>query len=131
MRSVITIEVEASDIDDLGHVNNAKFLEYIERARRDWYNRAVPDFEGMRARGFGTVVVNVSINFARESFAGDRLSVATCPLRKGRTSYVLKHEIRNESGQLVADAEVTSVVMSRETRKAVPLPRELGRLFEC
>ncbi|NIR29747.1 MAG: acyl-CoA thioesterase [Gammaproteobacteria bacterium] len=130
MQSVITVEVLPGDIDDLGHVNNAKFLEYIEHGRRDWYNRAVPQFEQLMARGLGTVVVNVNINFLRESFQGDRLSVVTYPLRRGRTSYVLRHEISNQHGNPVADAEVTSVVMDREARKAAPVPPELARVFE-
>ncbi len=130
MQSAITVEVPPDDIDDLGHVNNAKFLEYIERGRRDWYNAAVPHFERLLARGLGTVVVNISINFAKESFQGDRLSVVTYPLRRGRTSYVLKHEIRNQHGDRVADAEVTSVVMDREAHKAIPVPPELVRAFE-
>lgn len=130
MHSAISIEVPPDDIDDLGHVNNAKFLEYVERGRRDWYNCAVAQFDRLMAGGLGTVVVNININFVGESFQGDRLSIVTYPLRRGRTSYVLKHEISNQHGNPVADAEVTSVVMSREERKAVPVPPELARAFE-
>lgn len=129
MKSVIAIEVRPRDIDDLGHVNNARFLEYVERGRMDWYNRAVPHLAQLRGQGLGTVVVNVNINFVREAFCGDRLRVTTYPLRKGRTSYVLKHEIHNQAGERVADAEVTSVVMDRDAHRAVPVPVELGRLF--
>lgn len=39
VETVIEIEVRPTEIDVMGHVNNAKYLEYMEWGREDWYNQ--------------------------------------------------------------------------------------------
>jgi thioesterase III len=36
MNTAIQIEVRPTELDSMGHVNNAKFLEYMEWSREDW-----------------------------------------------------------------------------------------------
>lgn len=125
----LNLLVQDNEIDDLGHVNNARFLEYLERARMDWYSRCDPDLNVAGQTHLGTVVVNIDINYRRECFSGDRLSIVTRPRTRGRTSYVLCQEIFNGDGQCVCDARVTSVVMDMGTRKTTNLPDSLARQF--
>ncbi len=126
----VEIEVSESDIDELGHVNNARFLEYFERGRIGWYNSiglfSDSSFDGR----LGTVVVGIKINFRRECFAGDHLRVHTAPRSKGNRSFVLFQEILNGSGELVSDAEVTSVVMDLDLRATIDLPVKLSNQFK-
>lgn len=146
MRSTLQHVVQAADLDDLGHVNNARFLEYLERGREHWYTSSgvwealaqashdtgaghPPGARAVQAR-LGTVVVNIVVNFRRELLADDRLSITTRPLRKRRTAYVLSQAIRNQAGELVCDAEVTCVVMDLVSRRAVPLPEAFGRRMQ-
>lgn len=130
MINELEFEVSADHIDELGHVNNARFLEYLERGRIDWYNRcgAFPDPADMRH--LGTVVVNININFRRECFEGDRLRVITGPLSRGRKSYILGQQLLNATGDVVVDAEVTSVVMDLDARQTVTLPEALAGQFD-
>lgn len=151
MKSTLELEVPAADLDDLSHVNNARFLEYLERGREHWYTstgvraaldrandgRAPPrdtgtgQLEAAPPKGprLGTVVVNIVVNFRHELFANDRLTITTRPLRLRRTSYVLSQAIRNQAGTLACDAEVTCLVMDTASRRPVALPDVLGRLF--
>jgi thioesterase-3 len=127
--SRIDLSVQESEIDELGHVNNARFLEYFERGRMDWYNRCDPALNNNTGPHLGTVVVNIDINYRRECFSGDRLIVVTRAHTRGRTSYVLDQEIYASDGQCVCDAKVTSVVMDMGTRKVAPLPEKLAKQF--
>ena len=127
--SRIDLCVQENEIDELGHVNNARFLEYFERGRMDWYNRCDPALNNNDGRCLGTVVVNIDINYRRECFSGDRLSVVTRAHTRGRTSYVLHQEIFASDGQCISDAKVTSVVMDMGTRKVAALPEKLARQF--
>ncbi|MBA4602269.1 acyl-CoA thioesterase [Thermoactinomyces mirandus] len=129
MKTSIQIEVRPTEIDVMGHVNNAKYLEYMEWSREDWYNRMELPFDVFTDMGVGTVTVNININYRKEALLGQKLTVSTEPLCKGRTSYVLKHEICNEEGELVADAEVTSVTIDLKKRKSVELPEKLAKAF--
>jgi thioesterase III len=130
MKTAIQIEVRPTELDSMGHVNNAKFLEYMEWSREDWYNEAELPFDTFTALGVGTVVVNININYHKEARLGQHLTVSTVPLRKGRTSFVLKHVIRNANEELVADAEVVNVTIGLQSRKASPLPDALAKMFD-
>ena len=127
--SRIGLGVRESEIDALGHVNNARFLEYFERGRMDWYNRCDPALNNPDGRHQGTVVVNIDVNYRRECFSGARLSVVTRAHARGRTSYVLHQEIFASDGECVSDAKVTSVIMDMDTRKVAPLPETLAKQF--
>lgn len=129
METSIQIEVRPTEIDVMGHVNNAKYLEYMEWSREDWYNRIQLPFDVFTDMNVGTVTVNININYRKEARLGEKLSVSTRPVKKGRTSYVLEHVIINEQGERVADATVTSVTIDLTKRKSVPLPPELARHF--
>jgi YbgC/YbaW family acyl-CoA thioester hydrolase len=129
MLDQVEIEVSESDIDELGHVNNARFLEYFERGRIRWYNSIGLFGDSSFGGRFGTVVVCIKINYRRECFEGDLLRLRTEPHSKGKRSYVLYQEIRNHAGDLVSDAEVTSVIMDLELRKTVDMPAELADRF--
>ena len=129
MISKIDLRVQESEIDELGHVNNARFLEYFEHGRLDWYNRCDPALNNLTDYRLGTVVVNIDVNYRRECFCGAQLSVVTKPYTRGRTSYVLHQEIYDHEGRCVSDAKVTSVVMDMNTRKTTSLPESLANQF--
>ena len=125
--SRIDLRVQESEIDELGHVNNAHFLEYFERGRMDWYNRCDPALNNPDGQHLGTVVVNIDINYRRECFSGAQLSVVTRAHTRGRTSYVLHQEIFASDGECVSDAKVTSVVMDMGTRRVASLTETLAK----
>jgi thioesterase-3 len=127
--SSISLRVQSQELDELGHVNNARFLEYLERGRMDWYNRCDAALNKAAEQYLGTVIVNIDINYRRECFCDALLSVVTKPYTRGRTSYVLLQEIYDHENQCVCDAKVTSVVMDMNTRKTVSMPNSLARQF--
>ena len=129
MTTAIEIEVRPTELDSMGHVNNAKFLEYMEWSREDWYNKAELPFDSFTALGLGTVVVNLNINYRKEARLGQRLNVTTEPICKGRTSFVLRHEIVNADDEIVADANVVNVTIDLKSRRASPLPNALVKMF--
>lgn len=129
MEATIPIEVRSTEIDVMGHVNNAKYLEYLEWGREEWYNQALLSFDQFTSMGIGTVTVSIHIQYRKEASLGDKLTIHTKPLRSGTSSFVFHQEIRNEKGEVVADAEVISVTIDLTTRKSQPLPELLKRYF--
>ncbi|MCX7571144.1 thioesterase family protein [Tumebacillus sp. DT12] len=125
----LDIIVRSTEIDVNGHVNNAKYLEYLEWGREEWYEQHDLHYDKFEAMGVNTVTVNININYKHECLQGDKLTIKTRPEKIGRTSYVLKQEIWNQNGVLCADALVTSVAMGIETRKSTEVPAELRGLF--
>jgi len=129
METALEIIVRSTEIDVVGHVNNAKYLEYLEWGREDWREQAGFQYDTLAKMGIQPVTVNVNINYRHECLQNDRLTIKTKPERVGRSSYVLKQEIYNQRGELCADALITSVTMNTETRKGVEIPDELRRVL--
>lgn len=124
------IEVRSTELDALGHVNNAKYMEYLEWGRFEWVKaNGIPlDFFG-KSR-LSTVLVNVNINFRHEATLGDQLSVRTWLAEMGRSSFRIGQEILNQRGERITDATVTSVMFDTATRASVYIPDDLRQRLE-
>jgi YbgC/YbaW family acyl-CoA thioester hydrolase len=129
LESRVAIVVRSTEIDINGHVNNAKYVEYREWGREDWYERLGLDHATLLAMGAITVTVNLNVNFRRECRQGEALFVVTRPARLGRTSFALAQEIRTEAGESVVEATVTTVTIDPATRRPVPVPGPLAAAF--
>ncbi|UKS26374.1 acyl-CoA thioesterase [Paenibacillus sp. HWE-109] len=129
METRLEIVVRSTEIDVNGHVNNAKYLEYLEWGREEWYEQAELFYDTFGEMGIQTVTVNININYKKECKQGDYLTITCRPEQIGRSSYVLKQEIINKQGDLCADALVTSVTMDSTTRKSVEAPEALRKHF--
>jgi thioesterase-3 len=129
MEVVLETVVRCTEIDVNGHVNNAKFVEYLEWGREEWYDRQGFPYDRLRGLGAITVVVNLNLNLRQACRQGDRLRILTHSQRRGRSSFVLAQRIEKEDGATAADATVTLVTVDPETRRACPLPEEFARLF--
>jgi thioesterase III len=129
METTLEIVVRPTEIDVNGHVNNAKYVEYLEWGREDWYERNGLPYERLLALGAATVTVNLNLNFRRECRQGEALIISTRPERLGRTSFAVRQEIRRRDGAPAADAVVTLVTIDPATRTSCPVPEELARAF--
>jgi YbgC/YbaW family acyl-CoA thioester hydrolase len=127
--TTLQLTVRPTEVDENGHVNNAKYVEYLEWGREEWYEALGLAYERLLALGAITVTVNLNLNFRRECRQGETLTVATRPERLGRTSFVLRQEVRKSDGTIAADAAVTSVTIDPSTRRSRPVPDELAAAF--
>ena len=83
MESKLDIIVRSTEIDVNGHVNNAKYLEYLEWGREEWYEQSQLSYETFGAMGIQTVTVNITINYQKECKQGDQLTVTCRPEQNG------------------------------------------------
>ena len=70
------IKVRGYHLDVYQHVNNARYLEFLEEARWDGLESS-PAFHWMTARNIAFVVVNININYRRPAVLGDVLTVTS------------------------------------------------------
>ena len=129
MEILLEVVVRCTEIDVNGHVNNVKFIEYLEWGREEWYDRHGFGYDRLRGLGAVTVVVNINLNLRQACHQGDRLRILTRPERRGRTSFVLAQRIEKEDGAVVADALITLVTTDPATGRSRPLPEEFAALF--
>ena len=126
-----TIRVRSTQVDQLGHLNNAAFLEIFEWARWEWAEEGGGGFSSMMSgQGLGPVVVRAEVDFRREVRFHDRVRIQTrlesCDTRKG---VILQH-MHREDGQLAAEARFTFVIIDLAARRVVPMPAEVAAMVE-
>ena len=119
------IKVRGYHLDVYQHVNNARYLEFLEEARWDGLEQE-EGFQWMTANRIAFVVVNININYRRPAVLGDLLKVSSQVEQLNGKSGVLSQVITLEpEGQVVVDAQITFVCIDLTTQKALPLEGEL------
>src|ERR687896_1117483 len=83
-------EVEFRDLDGLGHVNNAVYLNYLESAKISYFREIV----GVTELADLGIVADVKIAFRSPAFLGETLSIATRVARVGNKSLDWEFELR-------------------------------------
>ena len=124
MEYLTEIKVRGYHADFYGHVNNARYLEFLEEDR--WARlESVIDLRKLAARGYIFLVVNININYRKAVAVGETLLISTVLEKMGNKSSVLKQEIViKKSGEIAADALVTFVIADA-SGKAVPMDGEI------
>lgn len=124
------IKVRGYHLDVYQHVNNARYLEFLEEARWDGLENN-ENFKWMTMNNIAFVVVNININYRRPAVLGDRLTVTSHVKQINGRSGVLSQVVTLEpGGEVVADALVTFVCIDLKTQKALALEGELRERLE-
>ena len=125
MKNQMRIKVRGYHLDVYGHVNNARYLEFLEDARWTLIESEI-DLEKWRQLGFGFTIVKITINYRKAARLNNVLEIRTRLEKLGRKSGVFKQEITLvPTGEQVADAEVVFVILDLQTRKATQLEGEI------
>lgn len=120
----VPLSVRWRDLDAFNHVNNSKFLSYLEEARLQW-------MLGMPGQGLddhvAPVVAAANLNYRRPIEWPNELMVELFVERLGNTSVTIGHRIiaRDDASVLFCDGNVVMVWIDRGTGAAAPLPAEV------
>ena len=118
MIHTIDIKVRGYHIDLYGHVNNARYLEFLEEARWAIFDNKL-GLEDLAKDGFAFNVVNINISYRRPAYLHDILSVETSVVKFGVRSATLHQLVKNKKdGETIADADVTFVMLDVQKQKA-------------
>lgn len=132
MQSQTEIKVRAYHLDGFGRINSVRYLEFLEHARWEYVEK-LPGVDGasfFREKGMAFVVVNININYRHPAGLGDVLLVETEVTRVGNRSITMAQRICLKSNNtLIADAEVTFVIIDVVTGRSIPLEGELKRYW--
>jgi len=102
--------VRWDDIDAFGHVNNAKYLTYIQEARFLWS----PFME--------MVVAKAEVDYLVPIYEGGRFYDITLWVEQiGNSSFTLGYEVIGDNGVVHAKVKTVQVAVSMETKKSRPL----------
>ncbi|PKB87598.1 thioesterase [Ewingella americana] len=117
------ITVRGFHIDVYQHVNNARYLEFLETARWEWLDNK-SGFKWMSENNIAFIVVNININYRKPATLGNVLRIDSSLQQLNTRSGVLEQVVTHD-GDIVADATLTFVCIDLRTQKALTLEGEL------
>ena len=121
---IMEIKVRGYHIDLFEHVNNARYLEFLEEGRWSFFENRI-DLQAWKGRGLIFSVVNININYRRAASLGDVLEIRTWVSKLGNTSGTMRQEIfLKGTHTMIAGADITFVMVDKQTGQAVPLTDE-------
>lgn len=118
------VPVRYRDIDDMGHVNNAVYVTYLEEARLDYFREVL----GERMHDVPSVVANHTLDYRRSVTLDDDVTVAVRVRDLGETSVTLAQEVRAD-GEVAVSAETTLVVLDPESHEPTAIPADVREAF--
>ncbi len=127
MADELKIHIYPSDCDTAGHVNHAVMLTLLERARWAALEKHMA-FRDYITRAQWAVVRHVDIAFSNPALPGDDFNVRTGLVTIGKTSFTVKQVARNQKDEVICEASVVYVTISKEG-KPMPVPEEWRAIF--
>lgn len=120
----VPLNVRWRDLDAFNHVNNSKYLSYLEEARLQWM-LTMPG-QGLDDH-VAPVVAAATLNYRRPIEWPNEVMVELFVERLGKTSVTIGHRIiaREDASVLYCDGNVVMVWIDRGTGAAAPLPAEV------
>ena len=132
------VEVRLSDTDAMGHVNNARYLTYVEIARVAYYERVTGNALPIGVHGAeeGMILAEIRMTYRSPAFYGETLTVESRVERIGRSSFGMVHRItapesRYGPARLVAVADSVLVSYDYTDEHPIPVPEEWRTAMEA
>ncbi|MBN3859447.1 YbgC/FadM family acyl-CoA thioesterase [Neisseriaceae bacterium PsAf] len=123
------IKVRGFHLDLYRHVNNARYLEFLEEARWDMTDSA-DVMRDLHRKHLGFVIVNININYRSPAVLGDELEVQSTIKEFNEKKGIIEQVIINtKNNKVVVDAEVTYVILDLQTQKVGQLDDDLMQGF--
>ena len=129
MIDIIKIKIRGYHIDSYGHVNNTRYLEFLEEARWVLKDKYFHFFEKHQDK-YGLVVVNNNIDYHAPLFINDTIRIESSVQRIGNKSVVFIHNIiSDKNNHQIAHAKATFVFFNRNTNLSESIPLDLRKNF--
>jgi acyl-CoA thioester hydrolase len=120
----IELPVQFRDIDVMGHVNNATYLQYMETARVELARKLGQVREGFRP---GFIIASARCEFKKPISDERRITVSVWVSRIGDRSWDLDYSIHGPRKAEYAIGRTTQVAYDYKTRSAVKISRILKK----
>lgn len=129
MNCITEIKIRGYHLDFYSHVNNARYLEFLEEGRWEFFSDFL-NTDLHKKVDWQIVIVNININFRGPVKLGDTLVIETDLKKISKKSFTLIQRcILKESDAVAADALVKMVAVDKKLQKAVTVDEEVKKLL--
>ena len=123
---IIDLQVQAEDIDEFGHANNAAYVVWLERCAWRHSQRLGLDLTEYRRLDRAMAVARHEIDYLASAYEGDELQLATWIVECDGRLRMTRHFqlIRPRDAKTLLRAQTTFVCIELSSGKAKRLPAE-------
>ena len=121
------IEVRYGDLDPQGHLNNAKYLTFMEQARIS-YIKQLGLWEGGSFMDIGIILADVHISFKSSIEFGQPVSVGVRISSIGNKSLNMEYRIEDSrTGDVLSTGSSVLVAYDYRRQETIPVPEKWRR----
>ncbi|MCG2461079.1 acyl-CoA thioesterase [Flavobacteriaceae bacterium F89] len=123
-----TLTVRENDLDDLQHVNNVRYVQWIQDISKEHWQTLAP---ARMQKGIIWVVLNHNITYRSAAQLGDVLRIEThIANSEGATSHRIVEMFNDKTGQLLVHAVTKWCMLNSETQKPMRISGEIKKVFD-
>ncbi|MFM9865352.1 MAG: acyl-CoA thioesterase [Micropepsaceae bacterium] len=121
-----TFTASAADIDELGHVNNAVWVRWVQDlATAHWTAAATP----AQVAAYVWVVVRHEIDYLGNLNKGESLIGRTCVAEEAVGAKFDRYAEFAKDGRVIVRAQTTWAILDRATAKPIRVPKAVVERF--
>lgn len=129
MKTTTNIKVRGYHLDGYQHVNNARYLEFMEEARWDYLD-TINALGYFQEKNLAFVIVNINIDYKWPAVQNDLINITTEMDETGNTSFIFKQTLFNSTQDRdTAIARVTFVLLDQASKRPIRINQEARDLL--
>lgn len=114
------MQIRFNDIDLLGHLNNAVYIQFFDLGKSRYFQDVLP--EAVDWKHINIVVANINCDFYSPTYITEPIAVLTTVTRMGEKSFTLEQRIVNsDSGDVKCVCRTVMVGFDLATGKSAPI----------
>jgi acyl-CoA thioester hydrolase len=125
-------EIRFSDIDAMGHVNNAVYLSYFEQARIHFFSQWLEQEWNWNTAGI--LVARNEVDYKKPLFLTDKVHISVAVQHIGTRSFTLLYKverINNGASDLCSTGASVLVCFNAQTQQTTPIPERWRAKLEA
>jgi YbgC/YbaW family acyl-CoA thioester hydrolase len=122
-------KVVSYELDSYGHVNNAVWLNYLEKARNDYMTLKGLCFKDFHKWKRFPIVIKASLEYKSPAFADDNLVINGWISSHSAIRFTLQYEVLNQDTEKLLLTGETTHVFIDDKNKPARIPQDFSEKF--
>lgn len=121
----ISFRVRYAETDQMGVVYHGNYAQYLEMGRVEWLRQFGVSYKSMEENGIMLPVISLQVKFIKPAIYDDLLTVRTILKKTPTVKIEFDFEIYNESGDILANANVVLAFIDMKRNRPTRCPEYL------
>lgn len=121
----IQLRIRYGETDQMGYVYYGRYAEFYEIGRTELIRQLGMTYRDLEASGIMLPVTQLTVRYYRPASYDELITIRTCLKTMPSARITFHHQLFNEAGDLINEAQVQLVFTDSVSRKPVRPPRVL------